>query len=54
MTVRKVFTEDFKRATVCLAKERGNISATVRDLDIEDNTLQDWKKQNESNPDNQL
>ena len=33
-TVRKSFTEEFKREAVRLAKERGNICATARDLGI--------------------
>jgi transposase len=52
MTVRKSFTEEFKREAVRLAKERGNISAAARDLGISDNTLQSWKKQLEQTPEN--
>jgi transposase len=51
-TIRKAFTEEFKREAVRLAKERGNISAAARDLGISDNTLQAWKKQLEQTPDN--
>jgi transposase len=51
-TLRKVFTEEFKREAVRLAKERGNISAAARDLGISDNTLQSWKKQLEQTPAN--
>jgi len=51
MTTRKSFTEEFKREAVRLAKERGNIRATARDLGISDNTLQNWKKQLEQTPD---
>jgi transposase len=51
-TVRKSFTEEFKREAVRLAKERGNISAAARDLGISDNTLQAWKKQLEQTPEN--
>ena len=50
MTERKSFTEEFKREAVRLAKERGNIRATARDLGISDNTLQNWKKQLEQTP----
>jgi transposase len=34
MTQRKVFTEEFKRDAVRLAKERGNIAQTARELGI--------------------
>ena len=52
MTVRKSYPEEFKREAVRLAQERGNISATARDLGISDNTLQSWKKQLEQTPQN--
>jgi len=51
-TIRKAFTQEFKREAVRLAKERGNISAAARDLGISDNTLQAWKKQLEQTPEN--
>ena len=51
-TERKVYTEEFKRDAVRLAKERGNIAQTARDLGISDNTLQGWKQQLEKTPDN--
>ena len=51
-TIRKAFTEEFKREAVRLAKERGNLSAAARDLGISDNTLQNWKKQLEQTPEN--
>ena len=51
-TIRKAFTEEFKREAVRLAKVRGNISAAARDLGISDNTLQSWKKQLEQTPAN--
>jgi transposase len=52
MTVRKSYTEEFKREAVRLAKERGNIKAVSRDLGISGNTLQNWKKQLEQTPEN--
>jgi transposase len=52
MTGRKVYTEEFKREAIRLAKERGNIAATARDLGISDNTLQGWKLQMDKTPDN--
>jgi transposase len=52
MTARKSYTEEFKREAVRLAKERGNLRATARDLGISDNTLHNWKKQLEQTPEN--
>ena len=52
MADRKVYTEEFKREAVRLAKERGNIAQTARDLGISDNTLQGWKSQMDKTPDN--
>lgn len=52
MAERKVYTEEFKRDAVRLAKERGNIAQTARDLGISDNTLQGWKLQMDKTPDN--
>ncbi len=51
-TVRKAYTEEFKREAVRLASERGNLSAAARDLGISDNTLQSWKKQLQQTPQN--
>ena len=42
--VRRVFTEEFKREAVRLATERGNISATARELGICDSVLTRWKQ----------
>jgi len=49
---RKAYTEEFKREAVRLAKERGNLAQTARDLGVSDNTLQGWKAQLEKTPDN--
>jgi transposase len=49
-TVRKSYTEEFKREAVRLAGERGNIAQTARDLGISDTTLQNWKRQLEQQP----
>ena len=49
---RKLYTEEFKREAVALAKQRGNIAATARELGISDNTLQGWKLQMDKTPDN--
>jgi transposase len=51
-TQRKLYTEEFKRDAVRLAKQRANIAATARELGISDNTLQGWKLQFERAPDN--
>ena len=52
MAERKVYTDEFKREAVRLAKERGNIAQTARDLGNSDNTLQGWKLQLDKTPDN--
>ena len=41
---RRQFTDEFKRETVRLAKERGNLAQVARDLGISDTVLQRWKK----------
>jgi transposase len=51
-TVRKAYTEEFKREAVRLAKERGNIRAAARDLGVSDTSLENWKKQLEQTPQN--
>ena len=50
MQQRRVFTEDFKRDAVRLAKERGNLSAVARDLGIHDSLLTKWKQRLEASP----
>ena len=52
MTERKSYTEEFKREAVRLAKERGNVAATARDLGISDTSLENWRKQLEQTPEN--
>jgi transposase len=52
MTERKSYTEEFKREAVRLAKERGNIAQTARDLGVSDTSLENWKKQLEQTPEN--
>jgi len=49
-TIRKSYTEEFKREAVRLAAERGNIAQTARDLGISDTTLQNWKRQLQETP----
>jgi transposase len=51
MAERKLYTQEFKIEAVRLARERGNISQTAKDLGISDNTLQSWKLQMERTPD---
>jgi transposase len=51
-TQRKTFTDEFKREAVRLAKERGNIAQTARELGISDNCLQNWKRQLAETPEN--
>lgn len=45
MTTRKAYTPEFKREAVRLAEERGNRSATARDLGIHPSMIKRWKKQ---------
>ena len=51
---RRVFTEGFKRDAVRLAKERGNISQTARDLGVHEsvpsNLPDSWKRQLDASP----
>lgn len=50
MQQRRVFTEEFKRDAVRLAKERGNTSAVARDLGIHESLLSKWKQRLEAAP----
>ena len=50
MSERRVFTEEFKRDTVQLAKERGNFSQVARDLGIHESVLSRWKRQPDTSP----
>ena len=50
MSERRVFTEEFKRDAVRLAKERGNTSAAARDLGINESLLSKWKHKLEAAP----
>jgi len=47
---RRVFTEEFKRDAVRLARERGNISQVARDLGIHESVLTRWKQRLETTP----
>jgi len=47
---RRVFTEEFKKDAVRLAKERGNISQAARDLGIHESVLSRWKRQLDTSP----
>lgn len=44
MSDRRVYTEEYKREAVRLAKESGNLSGTARNLGINPTVLQRWKK----------
>jgi transposase len=50
MQPRRVFTEEFKRDAVRLAKERGNTAEVARDLGIHEGLLSRWKKRLEAAP----
>ncbi|MBW3623759.1 MAG: transposase [Armatimonadetes bacterium] len=47
---RGVFTEEFKRDAVRLAKERGNIFQAARDLGVHESVLSRWKRQMDASP----
>ena len=51
-TNRRVFTPEFKRDAVRLAQERGNLSATARDLGLHPSMLQQWKQTLSSSSEN--
>lgn len=51
-TKQKTYTEEFKREAVQLAKERGNIAQTARDLGVSDTSILYWRKQLEATPEN--
>lgn len=44
MSARHVYTAEFKREAVRLARESGNLSATARNLGLHPTQLQRWKK----------
>jgi transposase len=50
MSERRVFTEEFKRDAVRLAKERGNTAEVARDLGIHEGVLSRWKNRLEMVP----
>jgi transposase len=50
MTERRVYTDEFKRDAVRLAKERGNTSEVARDLGIHESLLSKWKRQLQAAP----
>ena len=50
MQPRRVFTEEFKRDAVRLAKERGNTAQIARDLGIHEGVLSRWKKRLQAAP----
>ena len=47
---RRVFTEEFKRDAVRLAKERGSVSQVARDLGIHESVLTRWRRRLEEVP----
>ncbi len=53
MTERRVFTQEFKREAVRLAKERGNLVQTARELGLHETVLQCWKKRLEATPESE-
>ena len=53
MKKRREFTEEFKREAVRLARERGNLVQTARELGLHETVLQRWKKRLEETPQNE-
>jgi transposase-like protein len=49
-TQPKVYTEEFKREAVRLAKKRGNIAQTAPDLGVSDTRIITWRRQLEEAP----
>ena len=47
---KRVFTEEFKREAVRLARERGNVEETARELGIHSTILHRWKRRLASAP----
>jgi transposase len=47
---RRVFTEEFKRDAVQLAKERGNVAQAARDLGVHESVLSRWKRRLDTSP----
>ena len=47
---RRVFTEEFKRDAVKLAKERGNVARAARDLGVHESVLSRWKRRLDTAP----
>jgi transposase len=47
---RRVFTEEFKRDAVKLAKERGNVAQAARALGVHESVLSRWKRQLDLSP----
>jgi transposase len=46
----KTYTEEFKREAVRLARERGHIAQTARDLGVSDTSIITWRRQLEETP----
>ncbi len=52
MASRKSYTQEFKQEAVTLAKERGSVAQTARDLGISGNVLHVWKNAIEAKTEN--
>lgn len=51
---KRVFSEEFKREAVRLAKERGNVEETARDLGIHSTILHRWKRRLATKPEREV
>ena len=50
MSIRRAFTEEFKRDAVRLAKERDHVAEAARDLGIHESLLSQWKHKLDKSP----
>jgi transposase len=50
----RYFTDEFKREAVRLAKERGSVEETARELGIHGTMLHRWKKRLATAPENEV
>lgn len=54
MVSRRVFTDEFKREAVRMAKEIGNVAATARDIGVSETCLHRWKQRLGTVPANEV
>ena len=52
MNDRRSFTDEFKRDAARMARERGNVAATAREVGVSSTSVDNWVKQCKETPDN--